>query len=177
MPNDTLKELLTVLLPIATALIGYELGLYKESHDRRRQQDKDTYARLSELLTKHGLMTYLRDHDFGAAYRSQIHEEMDELYYFTQDPRNRFLDKQLKQMTEALASSIDDFNHRLAHETTQPNPDHPDISRIAQAYHEMPPYDHYTRAEYETLRADLNQKVENIWKQYSDLVAAAKRKL
>jgi hypothetical protein len=157
--------------------MGYELGVLREAGNRHRLQDKETFARLTTILTKNNFINYLRDQDFGGVYRSSIHSTMDELYYFSLDPRNRFIDKQLDKIAHALETCIPLFGARLALASTQPNPNNLDISCIAQAYHDVPPYDHFTLQEYETLRAELNQKVDEIWRMYSNLIDISKRKL
>ncbi len=163
---------------VLAAPLAYFFAIRQARNDRRLQQDKDTFARLTDILTKDGLINYIRDHDFGAAYQSHIHWVMEEFSSFMQDPRSQFIDKRLNQITHALANSLDEFNHRLAGESIQTS-SHQDLSRIAQAYYdEPPPYRrNYTREEFETVQAELNNRAEGIWKQYSDLVATAKRKL
>ncbi len=121
-------------------------------------------------------MNQIRDLDFGGAYPDHLHWLIAEVPYFLEDPSNQFVDKKLNQLTHDFAASLSDFAHQLASQST----DRYTVdgkSRIKQAYHDTPPYDRYTREDFESVQADLNKRAAQVYQQYSDLVAAARRKL
>lgn len=153
-------------------LLGFFISRVLANLDRRNAYDKETMKRIVDDLSK--LISSIRLHDFGAAYRHDIHSQMDRFELHSVEPEYKFLNKKLEKIRLELDDAVLQFNHKLAlnshHLPTSAG--HTFGKIYTSRYEEVEDYD-----KYERLRSEINSMADKVCKLYDELIRSAKMKV
>lgn len=136
----------------------------------RFETDRKILQELLEVLPSHGVISFLRHHDFGGPYRTTSIEAIRQFVNNFDGPDHEFLDEQIESLRKDLHSSCTDFLHALAHRTFR--------VEFADGFLSIPSDWKTDKTElWERARAEINTAADELCKSYDDLVRTARRKL
>ena len=153
-------------------LFGFFLSRVMANLDRRNAYDKETMKRIVDDLSK--LILSIRQHDFGGAYRHDIHSQMDRFEVHSLEPEYKFINKNLEKIRLELVKAVLQFNHHLALNSHHlPTSAGNTFGKIYTGRDEE--FEDYDK--YERLRTEINKMADQVCDLYDKLIKSAKMKV
>ena len=84
---------------------------------RHRERDQQVFKELTKVLPSSGSIRWLRDYDFGGAFRLSWLEDLHRFIEKCTDPGFEFIDADLERRRLALLAKITDLTHLIGLET------------------------------------------------------------
>jgi hypothetical protein len=175
------------------AILAIVAGRIWERHDYRLKKDRSFLEEILKIVPK-GSEPYifLKQHDFGDAFRNEPLKPLRELELLLEQPGNFFLNNKLEKMKLKLLQEIKEFDEVIREKTFPhhvkrdfyelPRPDDVLIARarIIRSYRELPDeefdeMESETRKDFQKVREQLNSMSDNICKAYDALISSAHR--
>lgn len=135
-----------------------------------RDADLATYKHLIEILPTDGIIEFLRDHNFGYAYRQDYLDPLDIYLMESQRPDMEFLSERLESKRKDFLKAAHAFQWLIAQETFS--------SRTRSGFFGVPDeWEMEQSARYFKAIEDLNAASSDVVRKYNELVRAARKEL
>ena len=160
-----------IAIAIISGLLGILLGRYWKTLDRQKERDKEIFERLIQILPVDGGIQHIIDRDLSI--RAYSIDRISDLYEFTEinnRPDFIFIDQDLEKKKKKLADRIGNLLLKLQKETVSydENPSHK----------RLPACEEFTNLDqWEKVGRELNNIAEQVYSQYKDFYASARKRL
>ena len=189
MTEQWVQWILTTIIAIVAIIVVRIWGRY----DHRLKKDKYLLDTILKIVpTGSDTYLFLKQHDFGDAFRREPLRPLQELEMLLAQPSNFFLNKRLEKMKQQLCQDIKEFYELLLektfpHEVTRdffeiPKPDQVFIRRTRfiegqrkLSDEELSQLKKGIHKAYEQTRKELNKRSDNICEKYDVLISTAHR--
>lgn len=140
---------------------------------RHKERDQQVFDEISKVLPNHGTINWLREYDFGSAFRYGWLRDLRRFEEKLNDPSFEFLDAELEKLRITLQEKVSEFNQVIGSETFPTHPIGKD-DMVGRIPYEM---SYESTERFKKIQDRINGLAEEIVKIYDDLVRQARRKL
>ncbi|MBN1397319.1 MAG: hypothetical protein JXA06_04725 [Bacteroidetes bacterium] len=150
---------------IFSALIGLE---FAETKSIKNNPDIVLYRKFIFLIPSATLIEFLKNHDFGGPFDSEILRPLDDFVAYWDNAEHEFVNSKIEKKKEMLLSVIHDFLSCIGHNTY---PTHNDSQSIPAEWQED------QRERWNQARQELNKLADVVVEKHQELVRIAKNLL
>jgi hypothetical protein len=152
-------------LGLLAAFIGLE---WNESKEIEKNPDIILYKKLIDLLPSATIIEYLRNKDFGSAFRNEQIDPLREFCAYYDNAEHEFIDSKLESKKKELLNSANEFLNYLARHTW---PLQDGIQSIPAEWQED------QRERWDRTKRELNRLSDLVVIKHQELVRLCKSKL
>lgn len=140
---------------------------------RHRERDRQVFEELIKVLPSTGSIRWLRDYDFGGAFRLSWLQDLHRFIEKSNDPGFEFIHADLEAMRVALLEKTTDLTHAIGLESFPVARAGEDdmVSRI------QPEMSHQDPPRFQEIRNRINALADDVVEAYDALVRQARREL
>lgn len=140
---------------------------------RHRERDRQVFEELTEILPSSGSIRWLRDYDFGGAFRLSWLEDLHHFIERSTDPGFEFIHEDLESLRLALLAKSTDLTHAIGIESFPVARAGEDdmVSRI------QPEMSYKDPARFRETQDRINALADDVVEDYDRLVRTARRVL
>lgn len=142
-----------------------------ETNVAYKNEDRETYRKVLELLPMDGAIYFFRDHHFASSFKTEKFDDFNNfLHWAHKRPDFEFIDSDLESMRSCLVGYIEDFLGYMAY-NTDPKDDCDGVNEVPWMLEMENP------AKYNEKVKNLNDKMTLVTNLYDDFIRTARRKL
>ena len=141
--------------------------------DHARARDLQVLAELNDVFPANGSVRWLRDYDFGSAFKLDWLKDLHSLLAKSEDPAFEFIDEDLEPLRLALIEKVAQFTQLIGHESfpVKGDPNGGIVSRIQPEMRNDDP------EQFRLIQSRANGIAQEVVKAYDVLIRAARRSL
>lgn len=169
--NFTMETFVRLFEIATAAVLAFLSGRYLKTLDRHKERDKEVFDTLLQQLPMTGGILYIVKHDMAAGMRFSHIQELFRFVEYSEDhPDFIFINKRLEKKRKLLIDKLRIFLRKLT-EVTETIRDEPLTIKLPQGHlYDDPDY-------WRNTREELNQKSDEVYEIYSQLIKDAQKRL